>query len=111
MELVINEDNLKDSEVEEFSTKVRTILVGENNKILIAGHTHRPVFPKDNNSLYFNTGSGVHPNGITSIEIDNGYIALVKWEYKINRGELFSVRRNVLEKEKISSFYKNNVYK
>lgn len=83
----------------------------KNNKILIAGHTHRPVFPKDNNSLYFNTGSGVHPNGITSIEIDNGYIALVKWEYKINRGELFSVRRNVLEKEKISSFYKNNVYK
>lgn len=83
----------------------------KNNKILIAGHTHRPVFPKDNNSLYFNTGSGVHPNGITSIEIDNGYIALVKWEYKINRGELFSVRRNVLERKKISSFYKNNMYK
>ena len=78
----------------------------KNKKILIAGHTHRPVFPKDKKSLYFNSGSCVHPNGITSIEIEGGFISLVKWEYKINRGELFSVRRIVLEKEKISNFYK-----
>lgn len=78
----------------------------KNNKMLIAGHTHRPVFPKDNKSLYFNSGSGVHPNGITVIEIDNGFISLVKWEYKINIGELFLVNRKVLEKEKISKFYK-----
>jgi len=77
----------------------------KTNKILIAGHTHRPVFPKDNKSLYFNTGSGVHPNGITSIEIDNSYISLVKWEYKIKKGELFLVNRKVLEKEKISKFF------
>lgn len=78
----------------------------KNNKILIAGHTHRPVFPKDNKSLYFNSGSGVHLNGITAIEIDNGFINLVKWEYKINTGDMFLVNRNVLEKEKISNFYK-----
>lgn len=78
----------------------------KNNKILIAGHTHRPVFPKDNNSLYFNSGSGVHQNGITAIEIENGFISLVKWEYKINKGELFLVNRKVLKKEKISNFYK-----
>ena len=82
----------------------------KNNKILIAGHTHRPVFPKDNKSLYFNSGSLVHPNGITSIEIDNGYISLVKWEYKIKKEELFLVKRKVLAREKISSFYKKSNY-
>ena len=82
----------------------------KNNKILIAGHTHRPVFPKNNKSLYFNTGSGVHSNGITSIEIDNGYISLVKWEYKMNKGELVLVNRKVLEKESISNFFNKNVF-
>lgn len=78
----------------------------KNKKILIAGHTHRPVFPKNKKSLYFNSGSCVHPNGITAIEIDSGFITLVKWEYKIKKGELFSVKRNILETELISNFYK-----
>lgn len=77
----------------------------KNKKILIAGHTHRPVFPKNNKSLYFNTGSGVHPNGITCIEIYDGYISLVKWEYKINRGDLFLVKRKVLERKTISNIF------
>ena len=51
----------------------------KNNTILIAGHTHRAIFPLSNNGLYFNDGSCIHPDGITCIEIINGCIRLVKW--------------------------------
>lgn len=78
----------------------------KNNKILIAGHTHRPVFPKDNQSLYFNSGSGVYTDGVTALEIYNGYIALVKWQYKINEGKLLLVNRSIIGQEKISGFIK-----
>jgi len=74
---------------------------------LIAGHTHRPIFPKVGQSLYFNDGSCIHPNGITCLEIVNGTITLVKWEFKLNNDELISVKRKVLEgKEPIINFYK-----
>ena len=56
----------------------------KNNKILIAGHTHKAVFPLSNNELYFNDGSCIHPDGITCIEIINGSIKLVKWINKKN---------------------------
>jgi len=79
----------------------------KNNKILIAGHTHRPIFPKVGQSLYFNDGSCIHPNGITALEIENGNITLVKWEFKVNENELISVKRKVLDgKEPIVNFYK-----
>lgn len=79
----------------------------KNNKILIAGHTHRAIFPKIGQSLYFNDGSCIHPNGITCLEIENGNITLVKWEFKINNDDLISVGRKVLEgKEPIINFYK-----
>lgn len=48
-------------------------------QMLIAGHTHHPVFPKVGESPYFNDGSCVHPRCITAIEITNGTICLVKW--------------------------------
>ena len=51
----------------------------KNNIILIAGHTHRAIFPLSNNGLFFNDGSCIHPDGITCIEIINGCIRLVKW--------------------------------
>ena len=81
-------------------------MVVKNNKIIISGHTHKPVYPKAGESLYFNTGSCIHPNGITSIEIENGNISLVRWEFKINKGKLISVKRNVLEEEEINNFFK-----
>lgn len=78
----------------------------KNNKILIAGHTHRPIFPKIGQSLYFNDGSCIHPNGITCLEIENGNITLVKWEYKVNKNKLISIVRKVLAgSESINSFY------
>ena len=69
----------------------------KNNKMLIAGHTHRPTFPKIGQSLYFNDGSCIHPNAITALEIENGSITLVKWEFEIENNETISIERKVLE--------------
>lgn len=57
----------------------------ENNQILIAGHTHRPIFPHVGEHLYFNDGSCVNPGYITAIEIEKAKISLVKW--KVNPRE------------------------
>lgn len=45
MNLVINDDNLKEYEVDEFSTKARAILVSEDNKILIANYYNIILLP------------------------------------------------------------------
>lgn len=79
----------------------------KNNKILISGHTHRPIFPKTGQSLYFNDGSCIHPNGITCLEIEKGNITLVKWIFKLKKNKLISVGRKVIAgKESIINFYK-----
>ena len=38
MELVINEENLRNQEIQEFNSKVRALLVDENNNILVANY-------------------------------------------------------------------------
>ncbi len=78
----------------------------KNRKMLITGHTHRPVFPKIGESLYFNDGSCIHPNGISCIEIENGNISLVKWVFKLKKENLIFIDRVVVEgKESILSFF------
>lgn len=79
----------------------------KNNKIVIAGHTHRPVFPKTGESLYFNDGSCIHPNGVTCIEIEKGTITLAKWFFDLKSDNTLSVGREVIEgEEKIIKFFK-----
>lgn len=79
----------------------------KNNKIVIAGHTHRPIFPQVGQSLYFNDGSCIHPNGITCLEIENGEITLVKWVFKLEHDKFISVGRFEIEgKEAIDNFFK-----
>lgn len=79
----------------------------KNNKIIVSGHTHRPVFPKKGQSLYFNDGSCLHPEGITCLEIDDGNITLVKWHFKLNENKLLSIERYVLgENEPIINFFR-----
>ena len=56
--------------------------VKASHKALIAGHTHRPVFPGKKEAAYFNDGSCVHPMSITAIEISEGMVKLVKWSQK-----------------------------
>ncbi len=69
----------------------------KRNHILIAGHTHRPVFPQADESLYFNDGCCVHPRCITAIEIENGQITLVKWTVRTRKDRSLYVDRVILE--------------
>ncbi len=69
----------------------------KHNKMLIAGHTHRPAFPAVGEPLYFNDGSCVHPRCITSIEIENQSITLVKWSVKTRPDRTLYVERTPLE--------------
>ena len=64
-------------------TIVEKILAGwgeKNRQTIVAGHTHRPVFPQKASGKYYNTGSSVHTRYITALELAAGAIALVKWE-------------------------------
>lgn len=63
--------------------------------ILITGHTHRPM-AGTKESPYFNTGSCIHPAGITGIEIGNRCITLVKWSLGTRSDQTVYVRREVL---------------
>ena len=53
-----------------------------NQQPIIAGHTHRPSCPPENEQPYFNDGSCIHPNCITCIELVNSELTLVKWRVK-----------------------------
>jgi UDP-2,3-diacylglucosamine pyrophosphatase LpxH len=70
--------------------------VKRENQMLIAGHTHRPVFPEAGEPLYFNDGSCIHPRCITAIEIAGGDILLVKWSVKTKEDGTLYVTREVL---------------
>ena len=66
------------------------------NRMLIAGHNHRPMFPEIGEPLYFNDGSCAHPLFITGIEIDKGEISLVKWSIKVKGEGILYVGRDVI---------------
>ncbi len=70
--------------------------VNENRRMLIAGHTHRPVFPEADEPTYFNDGSCVHPGCVTAIEISDGSIALVKWCVKVRADGVLHVGRDYI---------------
>lgn len=70
----------------------------EQRELLIAGHTHRPVFPSPGEGRYFNDGSCVHPRCITGIEIENNELTMVKWLIACTEGDRhLYVAREVLE--------------
>lgn len=78
-------------------------------RILIAGHTHRPVFRSPNNRFYYNDGSCVHPRCITGIEIENNQLTLIKWHVGTHKDRSLFIQREVLEGPvSISEVYKNN---
>ena len=81
-----------------------------NNKILITGHTHRPIFPNENESLYFNDGSCIHPNGITCLEIENGNITLVRWFFRVKKNNVVIIGKVIIEGPKsILNFFQTNI--
>ncbi len=63
---------------------------------VIAGHTHRPACPVKGNIPYFNTGSCIHPNCITCIEIVNSIISLVEWNVETREDRTVFVNRELL---------------
>ncbi len=67
----------------------------ENRRILITGHTHRPVLP-DEPARYYNTGSCVHPRCITCIEIERLSMTLVKWCMNARADSTLYVAREVI---------------
>ncbi|HEY9061145.1 MAG TPA: metallophosphoesterase [Pseudobacteroides sp.] len=79
-----------------------------NKNILITGHTHRSTFPEVGEPPYFNTGSCVHPHGITVIEITNGTITLVKWQVKARSdGTLYIGRNTMAGPRKLKDYFNN----
>ena len=76
----------------------------DNHCILICGHTHRPMMGSPD-SPYFNTGSCVHPYGITCLELDGCQITLVKWSLKSRKdGTLYVAREKMADSICIEEF-------
>jgi len=79
----------------------------KEKQMLIAGHTHRPMFPEVGEPLYFNMGSCVHPRCITAIEIENGNITLVKWYVNSKEDGTLCIDRKVLAgPSKLKDYFK-----
>ncbi|MGV8984293.1 metallophosphoesterase [Clostridium sp.] len=68
----------------------------KEKQMMIAGHTHRPMFPEVGEPTYFNDGSCVHPRCITAIEIEFGNIKLVKWYVNTKKDGTLFIDREVL---------------
>ncbi len=76
-------------------------------KMVISGHTHRPIFPDVGTTPYFNAGSCVHPYSITAIEIEEGFITLVKWSVRTRENRSLYVSKETLAgPEKLTNFFK-----
>ncbi len=76
--------------------------------MLIAGHTHRSVFPAPGKPPYFNTGSCVHPRCIIGIEIEKGNVTLVKWHIDVkqnDKGVLFIDRKELVGPKRLEDFF------
>lgn len=86
--------------------KKLTEWVKKEKQMLIAGHTHRPLFPEVVDPPYFNDGSCVHPRHITTIEISCGSISLVKWQIKAKLdGTLYVGRELVAGPTKLKDYF------
>lgn len=64
--------------------------------MLIAGHTHKPMYPDVGQPPYFNDGCCIHPRCLTAIEITEGNICLVKWSVKVKCDGTLYIDRDVL---------------
>lgn len=81
----------------------------EHELMLITGHTHRPRLHASS-PYYMNTGSCVHPYGITCIEIEGNKISLVKWALSVRCDQTLFVERTVLSDYLMMSKYSSSPY-
>jgi len=56
-----------------------TSWAADRQRILVCGHTHRPVSAAYGETPYFNTGYCLAPGLLTGLEIQHGEIGLVRW--------------------------------
>ncbi len=84
-------NNRKKKKSEQRLTKWAT----DQHHILVTGHTHHPMIGT-RQSPYCNTGSCIHPTGITGIEIENRCLTLVKWSTQARSDLLLQAGREVL---------------
>ncbi|MBT8254540.1 MAG: serine/threonine protein phosphatase [Flavobacteriaceae bacterium] len=77
--------------------RIKKWIVDNDNRLTIVGHTHRPRFPEPGDIAFFNDGSCVHPRSITGIEIENGAIALIKWQIETKDDGTLQIVRVLLE--------------
>lgn len=77
----------------------------KKNTPLIAGHTHRPVFPEPGGGKYFNDGSCVHPWSITAIEIAQGSISLVRWSQKTREDGTIYIGKDIIGGPRLLAAY------
>lgn len=97
----------KNYEKKDLIEKILTEWVIKEKHMLIAGHTHRPMFPEVDKPPYFNSGSCVHPRCITAIEIADGNIVLVKWNIKTRvDGTLFIGRDIIAGPKPLKNYFK-----
>ncbi len=86
---------------------IKKWIISNGNQMIIAGHTHRPRFPKPNDLPYFNDGSCVHPRAITGIEIVDLNISLIKWHTSTKKDGTLQIIKSVLEgPEKLLTYLK-----
>lgn len=100
LELIGVQDPTRTSRNSDKRIEVETKLIDwvrKRNEILIAGHTHRAVFPDSFDLPYFNDGSCVHSRCITGIEIVNGEISLIKWSQKVRDDGTLYIGKDILE--------------
>lgn len=105
------QNNRKKKAVEERLSK----WANKEKKVLVTGHTHRPMFPEQGEQYYFNDGSCVHPKGITAIEIVKKRLTLVKWTYQTRKDGVVYIGKEVLAgplameefQEKVENYGKN----
>ena len=68
----------------------------DHGTMIICGHTHNSNFPGVYEPPYFNDGCCVLPDSITAIEIDGGFICLVKWYVSTDEDGRLIVKKKVI---------------
>ncbi|SCK04001.1 Uncharacterized protein conserved in bacteria [uncultured Clostridium sp.] len=77
----------------------------DNGKMLLCGHTHNSRFPGEFEPPYFNDGCCILPYAMTSIEVENGDITLIKWSVDAQDSGVLWVKRKIIGgPRKISTF-------
>lgn len=91
-----------DNKLEKWSEKYK--------KMLICGHTHKSRFPKEGEGLYFNDGCCVFPYSITTLEIEYGFIRLVKWATYVDDNFRLYIDRSIIGgPERLENYLKYTV--